>query len=71
MADLTGRGVDGDPTLVSSERVEFSDGSLGCPAPGMSYTQAVVDGYRVIVRADGRTFDYRFGTGDEPRLCER
>ncbi|MFJ6679738.1 hypothetical protein ACIQLK_11550 [Microbacterium sp. NPDC091382] len=71
IADLTARGVSGDPTLVSAERVEFSDGSLGCPAPGMTYTQAIVDGYRVIVRADDRTFDYRFGAGDEPRLCER
>lgn len=71
VADLSARGVDGDPTLVSSERIEFSDGSLGCPSPGTSYTQAIVDGYRVIVRADDRTFDYRFGTGDEPRLCER
>lgn len=70
-ADLTARGVDGEPTLLSSERVEFSDGSLGCPAPGMSYTQAIVDGYRVVVRAGDRTFDYRFGARDEPRLCER
>ncbi|MFI8630972.1 hypothetical protein ACIGEP_00070 [Microbacterium sp. NPDC077663] len=71
VADLAARGVDGEPSLVSSERVEFSDGSLGCPAPGMSYTQAIVEGYRVVVRADDRMFDYRFGNGDEPRLCER
>ncbi|SCY45705.1 hypothetical protein SAMN05216488_1881 [Microbacterium sp. LKL04] len=70
-ADLSARGVSGDPALVSSERVEFSDGSLGCPAPGMAYTQAIVEGYRVVVRVDDQTFDYRFGTGDEPRLCER
>lgn len=71
VADLVTRGVAGEPVLVSAERVEFSDGSLGCPSPGMSYTQAIVDGYRVVVRADGRTLDYRFGSGDEPRLCER
>ncbi|WP_065569727.1 hypothetical protein [Microbacterium oleivorans] len=71
VADLTSRGISGDPKLISSERVDFSDGSLGCPQPGMAYTQAIVEGYRVVVRADDRTFDYRFGTGDEPRLCER
>jgi len=71
VADLSARGVSGEPALVSAERVEFSDGSLGCPSPGMAYTQAIVEGYRVLVRADDRTFDYRFGSGDEPRLCER
>ena len=71
LADLSARGVTGEPDVVSAERVQFSSGALGCPAPGMSYTQALVDGYRVVVRVGDRTFDYRFGTGDEPRLCER
>lgn len=71
IADLAARGVTGEPAVISSERVDFSDGSLGCPAPGMSYTQAIVEGYRVVVRADDRVFDYRFGNGDNPRLCER
>jgi hypothetical protein len=71
VSDLAARGVSGDPTLVSAERVEFANGSLGCPQPGMSYTQALVNGYRIVVRTDDRTFDYRFGRGDEPRLCER
>lgn len=71
VADLQARDVSGAPQLISSERVEFADGSLGCPAPGTSYTQATVDGYRIVVRADDRTYDYRFGNGDRPRLCER
>lgn len=70
-ADLTARGVAEAPTLVSAEAVTFTDGSLGCPDPGMSYTQALVDGMRVVVTADGATYDYRFGSGDEPHLCER
>ncbi len=49
----------------------FNDGSLGCPKPGVQYTQALVDGMRVVVTAGGRTYDYRFGTGDTPVLCER
>ncbi len=69
--DLAARGVTGTPELVSAERVAFSDGSLGCPTPGHSYTQAIVEGMRVIVQADGMPWDYRFGTGDRPRLCER
>ncbi len=69
--DLAARGITAVPELVSAENVTFSDGSLGCPQPGQSYTQALVDGMRVIVAVDGTQYDYRFGHGDVPRLCER
>jgi hypothetical protein len=36
----------------------------------MTYPQVRVDGYRVLVEAGGRTFDYR-GTGGSFRLCDR
>lgn len=63
-------GVDpADVVVVSAEAVTWGDGSLGCPQPGMMYTQALVDGYRVVVEAGGRELDYRVGNG-EPRLCE-
>lgn len=70
VAALTAIGVTGEPTLVSSEAVTWSDGSLGCGAPGQSYTQALVDGLRIVVEVAGRTYDYRFGDGDTPVLCE-
>ena len=38
---------------VSVEDVVWSDGSLGCPRPGMAYTQALVPGWRLVV-GDGR-----------------
>ena len=56
-------------TVVSAEMRTWGDSSLGCPQPGMYYTQATVDGYRVIVSAGGKTYDYRVGAG-QPRLCE-
>ncbi len=69
--DLTGRGTTADQLqVVSAERVTFNDGSLGCPQPGVQYTQAQVDGLRVVVLAAGRMFDYRFGKSDTPRLCK-
>lgn len=71
VADLSTRGVSGEPVLVSAEAVTFTDGSLGCASPGQSYTQALVDGMRVVVTAGGTTYDYRFGAGDEPTLCAR
>ena len=60
-------------TTSSSSRadaVTFSDGSLDCPEPGMSYTQALVDGYQVEIEAGDETLDYRVGAGGSFRLCE-
>lgn len=69
--DLQARGVSGAPELISAEDVVFSDGSLGCPSPGTSYIQSIIDGTRAIVRADGADYDYRFGGTDTPTLCTR
>lgn len=72
LADLSARGLATDQVeLVSARGVTWNDGSLGCPRPGRSYTQALVNGMQVVVRVEGRTFDYRFGSSDQPRLCER
>ncbi len=70
-ADLAERGVRAEPVLVSAEAVTWRDGSWGCPQPGSFYTQALVPGARVVVEAGGVRYDYRFGRGDVPRLCER
>ena len=56
-------------TVISAEEMTFSDGSLGCPVPGMSYTQALVDGYKIVAQAGGKTYDFR-GSGSAFRLCE-
>ncbi len=69
-ADLAARGVTAAPSLVSAESITWPNGALGCPQPGEAYTQALVDGMRVVVDAGGATYDYRFGRGDTPRLCE-
>jgi hypothetical protein len=55
-------------TVISAEAVTFPDGSLGCPEPGMAYTQALVDGYKIVAEAGGKTYDFR-GTGSTFRLC--
>ena len=69
VADLKTRGVTGEPTLVSATTEVWNSGALGCPQPGTSYTQAVVEGLQVIVAVDGTTYDYRFGNGNSPVLC--
>lgn len=55
--------------IVSTEQVTWSDGSLGCPEPGMFYTQALVEGTRIILEHDGRFFAYHSGADNEPFLC--
>ena len=58
-----------DLTVESQEEVTWNDGSLGCPEPGMMYTQALVDGYRVVIAFGDKTYDYR-GTGNNFRVCD-
>jgi hypothetical protein len=55
--------------VVSAEPVTWPDGGLGCPLPGMVYTQVIVDGYQVIVQAGQQTFDYRGSSAGKFRLC--
>lgn len=71
-ADLDGRGVAGNQALVTeAQQVTWSDGSLGCGEPGVSYTQAQIEGWRIVVVVDGTSYDYRFGKDATPTLCER
>lgn len=71
-ADLASRLEVEDSSIetVSTEQVTWSDGSLGCPESGMSYTQALVEGSRTVLEHDGRFYDYHAGEDDEPFLCE-
>ena len=55
--------------IERAESVVWNDGSLGCPEPGMGYTQALVNGYWVVIKAANRTFDFRVGRGGSFRLC--
>jgi hypothetical protein len=55
--------------LQSAEVVTWRDGSLGCPAPGGMYTQALVSGYRIRIRAGARELDYHASTRGALVLC--
>ncbi len=72
LADASERaGVDEDEIeLMRGEAVTWTDGSLGCPEPGMMYTQALVDGYHVVLDAGGQELDYRVDRSGGFRLCE-
>ncbi len=55
--------------IVRAESVVWNDGSLGCPEPGMMYTQALVNGYWVVIDAAGQKYDFRGGSRGGFRLC--
>lgn len=60
IADLAQRVGVGEQqvTVVSREEVTWPDGSVGCPKPGMMYTQVLVDGSRLVLEVDGKRYHY-------------
>lgn len=49
-----------DPiALISTESVTWPDGCLGVQRPGVMCTQALVEGYRIILEADGKRYEVR------------
>lgn len=72
IADLAARlGVDESAiAIVYVEAVTWPDGSMGCPQPGMAYTQVLVDGMRVVLSVGGVEYAYHSGGDREPFLCE-
>ncbi len=71
VTDLAGRlGVDESAIVVISvKEVTWSDGSLGCPEPGMMYTQALENGSLIVLEVDGTEYDYHSGAGRDPFYC--
>jgi hypothetical protein len=73
LADASERTGQASDALVvtQAEAVTWNDGSLGCPEPGMFYTQALVDGYQIVVAAGDERLDYRVQSSGFFRLCEQ
>ena len=68
--DAVARGLPAQAISVqSAQRVTWRDGSLGCPKPGYSYTQALVDGYRIVLRAGAEEYVYHGADGQKPFRC--
>jgi hypothetical protein len=56
--------------IIRDQEVVWSDGSLGCPQPGVFYTQALVPGYWVVLQVGGEEYDYRASEQGFFVLCE-
>ena len=57
-------------TVVSTEEVEWSDSSLGCPDPDAMYAQVITPGYLLVLESDGNTFNYHTGADPEGPLVQ-
>jgi hypothetical protein len=59
-----------DIVLVDAKEVVWSDGSLGCPQPGMMYTQVLTPGYLIKLKYDIRDFEYHAGKNRSLTYCK-
>lgn len=73
LADLEAR--TGSPRsalrLAAFEGVTWNDGSLGCPQPGVMYTQALVPGYRFVFALGDRQYNYHTNRSTTFVYCEK
>jgi len=58
-----------DIEVISARRVTWGDGSMGCPEPGMMYTQALVPGFYVHLQIQGEDAFYHAGRDGRPMYC--
>lgn len=61
-----------DITVEKVEEIQWTDGSLGCPEPGKFYTQAIVPGFKVILKV-GEKFYYLHSdsSGKSFKICTK
>jgi hypothetical protein len=57
-------------TVLEATPVVWPDASLGCPQPGMAYTQVPEDGLLIRLQAGGQVYEYHSGGIRDPFLCE-
>lgn len=56
--------------VMKAQNVAWRDGSLGCPEPGMMYTQVIINGTKIVLSVDGEEYHYHAGADGEPFLCD-
>ena len=72
-ADLARRlGVEEDEIqVVKATAITWRDGSLGCPQPGFSYIQVLIEGAVIELKVGSSVYSYHSGGNREPFLCEQ
>lgn len=61
--------ADDDVEVVHLNRVTWRDGSIGCPEAGMAYTQALVEGYHLLLEAEGTQLNYHAAGEEDFAFC--
>jgi len=62
-------GVPAAQMQLQVEPVTWGDGALGCAQPGVMYTQALVPGWRLVVRGPGHEAAYHASERGQWLLC--
>lgn len=68
------RRLDVQPETISvsgARQVTWRSGALGCPEPGMNYTDALVPGSLIYLQVGNTIHAYHGKTGGEPFYCPR
>ena len=58
-----------DISLVSAEPAQWRDTSLGCPRPGMVYAQVITPGYKIVLKALGKEYEFHTDRANAVVLC--
>jgi hypothetical protein len=66
---LAAEGIGDAPVVVTSEEVEWPDGSMGCGRPGQMYTMAIIPGYRVVFGVGPRRYAYHASRSGHFAYC--
>lgn len=62
--------AEGEITVEKVEKVEWRNSALGCPQEGKVYLQVIIPGHVVVLKAQGKTYEYHTGNG-QAITCER
>jgi hypothetical protein len=70
--DLAGRlAIPADAIEVAElTEVEWSDSSLDCPQPDMSYLPVITPGYRIVLSANDQAYEYHSNRDTYFVYCE-
>ncbi len=58
-------------SVISVSAVQWPTSALGCPQPGTMYSQIVTPGYRILLEANGVTYEYHTDRGEHAVYCAK
>ncbi len=56
--------------LLDARDVTWRDGSVGCPTPGLAYSQALVPGFLIVLQSGDASYVYHAAGDLLPFFCE-